>query len=87
MPSVLAIESFGVFLGFSKLSKKDFEKNGLFKVLYSKNSHTFDSNKIKNGEIKMLSKNELIKNDNGIIIYCKIKNDKLKCAPTYFRAK
>lgn len=38
---------------------------------YERKSHTFDSSRIPNGDIKIISKNELIKNVNGGIDYCK----------------
>ena len=38
---------------------------------YERKSHTFDSSRIPEGDMKMLSKTELIKNVDGEIQYCK----------------
>lgn len=41
---------------------------------YERKSHTYDSSRISKGDIKMISKNEMIKNDNGKILVCKKNN-------------
>ena len=47
---------------------------------YEKKSHTFDSSKISEGDIKMISNDEMIKNEKGKIIVCKRgSNEKWKC--------
>jgi hypothetical protein len=42
---------------------------------YNRVSHKFDSSKIQEGDIKMLSKNQMVKNEKGAIVVCKRKNE------------
>jgi hypothetical protein len=38
---------------------------------YERKSHTYDSSRIPDGDIKMISKSEMIKNEDGKISVCK----------------
>jgi hypothetical protein len=58
---------------------------GIFDIIkvaigYDRKSHTYDSSKIREGEIKMLSGKEMIKNEKGKILVCrKNSKDDWKC--------
>lgn len=54
---------------------------------YNKNSHTFDSTAIREGDMKQISKEEYIKNEKGRILYCKRKDGKLKCVKTPIKSR
>ena len=50
---------------------------------YNRHSHKYDTDRLREGEAKMISKDELVKNEKGRITYCKKdKKGSWKCKRT-----